>query len=40
MKQLAFHVERPIYRLSNGRFASKEMSYADKQNSEKQTIKT
>lgn len=39
MKQLAFHVERPIYRLSNGRFASKEMSYADKQNSENKRLK-
>lgn len=32
MKQLElFHMERPVYRLHNGRFATKEMAYADKQ---------
>ena len=40
MKQLAlFHMERPVYRLRNGRYATKEMSYADKQNSENQRLK-
>ena len=40
MKQLAlFHMERPVYRLRNGRYATKEMSYADKQNIENQRLK-
>lgn len=40
MQQLTFFkIDRPIYRLSNGRFASKEMSYADKQNQENRRLK-
>ena len=40
MKQLTFFtMERPIYRLRNGRYATKEMAYADKQNSENQRLK-
>lgn len=32
MKQLElFKMERPVYRLRNGRYATKEMAYADKQ---------
>lgn len=39
MKQLElFKMERPVYRLRNGRFASKEMAYADKQNGENQRL--
>lgn len=32
-------MERPVYRLRNGRYATKEMAYADKQNSENQRLK-
>ena len=40
MKQLTFfEIKRPIYRLRNGRYATKEMAYADKQNSENQRLK-
>lgn len=40
MKQLAlFHIERPVYRLRNGRYATKEMAYADKQMVENQRLK-
>lgn len=40
MKQLElFHMERPVYRLRNGRYATKEMSYADKQESENKRLK-
>jgi cell shape-determining protein MreC len=40
MKQLTFfEMERPVYRLRNGRYATKEMAYADKQNSENQRLK-
>ena len=40
MKQLTFFkLERPIYRLRNGRYATKEMAYADKQNGENQRLK-
>lgn len=40
MKQLTFfEMERPVYRLRNGHYATKEMAYADKQNSENQRLK-
>ena len=40
MKQLSFfELERPVYRLRNGRYATKEMAYADKQNGENQRLK-
>ena len=40
MKQLTFfEIKRPIYRLRNGRYATKEMAYADKQNGENQRLK-
>lgn len=40
MEQLTFFkMERPIYRLRNGRYATKEMAYADKQNGENQRLK-
>lgn len=40
MKQLAlFNMGKPIYRLRNGRYATKEMAYADKQNGENQRLK-
>lgn len=40
MGQLTFfEVKRPIYRLRNGRYATKEMAYADKQNFENQRLK-
>lgn len=40
MKQLElFKVERPVYRLRNGRYATKEMAYADKQMVENQRLK-
>lgn len=40
MKQLTFfEMERPVYRLRNGRYATKEMAYADKQNGENQRLK-
>lgn len=40
MKQLTFFkLERPIYRLRNGRYATKEMAYADKQNQENKRLK-
>jgi hypothetical protein len=32
-------MERPVYRLRNGRYATKEMAYADKQNGENQRLK-
>ena len=33
MKQLVlFNMGKPVYRLRNGRYATKEMAYADKQN--------
>lgn len=40
MKQLElFKMERPVYRLRNGRYATKEMAYADKQMGENQRLK-
>ena len=40
MKQLTFfEMKRPVYRLRNGRYATKEMAYADKQNGENQRLK-
>ena len=40
MKQLTFFkMERPVYRLRNGRYATKEMAYADKQMVENQRLK-
>lgn len=40
MKQLElFHMERPVYRLRNGRYATKDMAYADKQNAENQRLR-
>ena len=40
MKQLTFFkMERPVYRLRNGRYATKEMAYADKQNGDNQRLK-
>lgn len=40
MKQLElFQMERPFTRLRNGRFATKEMAYADKQESENKYLK-
>lgn len=40
MKQLElFKMERPVYRLRNGRYATKEMAYADKQMVENQRLK-
>ena len=40
MKQLTFfEIKRPVYRLRNGRYATKEMAYADKQNGENQRLK-
>lgn len=40
MKQLTFfNMERPVYRLRNGRYATKEMAYADKQMVENQRLK-
>ena len=40
MKQLElFKMERPVYRLRNGRYATKEMAYADKQIVENQRLK-
>ena len=40
MKQLTFFkMERPVYRLRNGLYATKEMAYADKQNGENQRLK-
>lgn len=40
MKQLTlFKLERHVYRLRNGRYATKEMAYADKQNVENQRLK-
>lgn len=40
MKQLVlFNMGKPVYRLRNGRYATKEMAYADKQNSENQRLK-
>lgn len=40
MKQLElFKMERPVYRLRNGRYATKEMAYADKQNVENKRLK-
>ena len=34
-----FEIKRPVYRLRNGRYATKEMAYADKQNGENQRLK-
>jgi hypothetical protein len=40
MKQLVlFKTGKPVYRLRNGRYATKEMAYADKQNGENQRLK-
>ena len=40
MKQLVlFNMGKPVYRLRNGRYATKEMAYADKQNGENQRLK-
>ena len=40
MKQLTFfEIKRPVYRLRNGRYAPKDMAYADKQNGENQRLK-
>jgi hypothetical protein len=40
MRQLTFfEIKRPIYRLSNGRFASKEMSDIDKTRVENKRLK-
>ena len=40
MKQLTFfEIKRPVYRLRNGRYATKEMAYADKQNGENERLK-
>jgi cell shape-determining protein MreC len=39
MKQLNFKVERPIYRLSNGRFASKETADFEKTKIENKRLK-
>lgn len=39
MKQLVlFNIGKPVYRLRNGRYATKEMAYADKQNGENQRL--
>jgi hypothetical protein len=40
MQQLTFFkIDRPVYRLRNGRYATKEMAYADKQNGDNQRLK-
>ena len=40
MKQLElFKMERPVYRLRNGRYATKEMAYVDKQMVENQLLR-
>ena len=40
MKQLTFFkMDRPVYRLRNGRYATKEMAYSDKQNCDNQRLK-
>lgn len=40
MKQLElFEIKRPVYRLRNGRYATKEMAYADKQEKENRYLK-
>lgn len=40
MKQLElFKMGRPVYRLRNGRYATKEMAYADKQMVENQRLR-
>ena len=40
MKQLVlFNMGKPVHRLRNGRYATKEMAYADKQNGENQRLK-
>ena len=40
MKQLVlFKTSKPVYRLRNGRYATKEMAYADKQNGDNQRLK-
>lgn len=40
MKQLVlFNMGKPVYRLRNGRYATKEMAYADKQMVENQRLK-
>ena len=40
MQQLTFlKMERPVYRLRNGRYATKKMAHADRQNIENQRLK-
>ena len=40
MKQLVlFNMGKPVYRLRNGRYATKELAYADKQKVENQRLK-
>ena len=40
MKQLVlFNMGKPVYRLRNGRYATKGMAYEDKQNGENQRLK-
>lgn len=40
MKQLElFQMERPVYRFRNGRYATREMAYADKQESENKRLR-
>lgn len=40
MKQLVlFNMGKPVYRLLNGRYATKEMAYADKQNGDNQRLR-
>lgn len=40
MKQLElFQMERPVYRLRNGRYATKEQAYTDRQASENKRLK-
>lgn len=40
MKQLElFPMERPVYRLRNGRYATKAMAYADKQENDNQRLR-
>lgn len=40
MKQLElFEIKRPVHRLRNGRYATKEMAYADKQENKNRYLK-
>jgi hypothetical protein len=40
MKQLElFQMKRPVHRLRNGRYATKDMAYADKQESENKYLR-